>query len=289
MQLGCLVIPDLRARDAMQVWRRIEDLGFAHAWMSDHLAWRTLRDSPWFSSVPMLAAVALATERLRIGPMVASPNFRHPVPFAKEIVALDDISNGRFVLGIGAGGVGWDATMLGQQPWSPRERAARFAEFVELTDRLLRVGASSFEGTYYSAIEARTWPGCVQRPRVPFAVAGIGPTAMEVAAVHGALWVTTGDRRPGANLPVDAGARVVAAQMARLDEACAVAGRDPGSLRRLVLLGVGLEQAMSSVEQFRDTVGHYEDVGVTDVVVHWPRTTEPFTGDVAAFERVVGA
>jgi alkanesulfonate monooxygenase SsuD/methylene tetrahydromethanopterin reductase-like flavin-dependent oxidoreductase (luciferase family) len=289
MQLGCLVIPDLRARDAMQVWRRIEDLGFAHAWMSDHLAWRTLRDSPWFSSVPMLAAVALATERLRIGPMVASPNFRHPVPFAKEIVALDDISNGRFVLGIGAGGVGWDATMLGQQPWSPRERAARFAEFVELTDRLLRVGASSFEGTYYSAIEARTWPGCVQRPRVPFAVAGIGPTAMEVAAVHGALWVTTGDRRPGANLPVDAGARVVAAQMARLDEACAVAGRDPGSLRRLVLLGVGLEQAMSSVEQFRDTVGHYEDVGVTDVVVHWPRTTEPFAGDVAAFERVVGA
>ena len=70
--------------------------------------------------------------------MVASPNFRHPVPFARELLALDDISGGRLVVGIGAGGVGWDATTLGNEPWSPAERAGRFEEFVELLDRLLR-------------------------------------------------------------------------------------------------------------------------------------------------------
>ncbi|MGW0992375.1 LLM class flavin-dependent oxidoreductase [Streptomyces sp. NPDC002523] len=65
-----------------------------------------------------------------------SPNFRHPVTLAKELISLDDISGGRITLGIGAGGTGFDATALGQEPWTPRERADRFAEFVPLLDRL---------------------------------------------------------------------------------------------------------------------------------------------------------
>src|SRR5262249_57209762 len=106
-----------------------------------HLAWRSLRDAPWFGAVPTLTAAALATERIRLGMLVASPNFRQPVPFAKEVITLDDVSGGRFTLGIGAGGAGWDARMLGQKPWSRRERADRFAEFVQLLDRLLREAA----------------------------------------------------------------------------------------------------------------------------------------------------
>ena len=102
------------------LWRRAEALGFDHAWTYDHLAWRSLRDSPWFGAVPTLTAAAMATERIRLGTLVASPNFRHPVPFATELVTLDDISGGRLTLGIGAGGDGWDATMLGQVAWSPR-------------------------------------------------------------------------------------------------------------------------------------------------------------------------
>jgi alkanesulfonate monooxygenase SsuD/methylene tetrahydromethanopterin reductase-like flavin-dependent oxidoreductase (luciferase family) len=99
------------------------------------------------------------TTRIRLGPLVASPNFRHPVPFAKEIMTLDDVSNGRLTLGLGAGGVGWDATILGQAAWSLDERADRFTEFVELTDLLLREPAASSRGRYYSADEARTYPG----------------------------------------------------------------------------------------------------------------------------------
>jgi alkanesulfonate monooxygenase SsuD/methylene tetrahydromethanopterin reductase-like flavin-dependent oxidoreductase (luciferase family) len=77
------------------------------------------------------------------------------------VLALDDLSEGRFVLGIGAGGVGWDATVLGQQAWSPAERADRFAEFVMLTDRLLRDPSTSYEGRFYSAENAPMRPGCV--------------------------------------------------------------------------------------------------------------------------------
>ena len=179
--------------------------------------------------------------------------------------------------------------MLGHAVWSIQERSERFAEFVELTDRLLRVGATNYDGRYYSAVEARTWPGCVQQPRVPFAIAAIGPKGMQVAARHGAVWVTTGDRSPDAMLSAAEGAAVVAEQMGRLDAACAAVGRDPSTLQRLVLLGVGLAAGLSSVGEFQDTVGHYAEAGVTDLVVHWPRPSEPFAGDVATFESVISA
>ena len=69
-----------------------EELGFDHGWTYDHLTWRTFRDSTWFAAVPQLAAAAMVTERVRIGTLVASPNFRHPVPFAKDLITLDDLT-----------------------------------------------------------------------------------------------------------------------------------------------------------------------------------------------------
>ena len=286
MRLGVVILPELRRDELAATWRRAEALGFDHAWTYDHLAWRSLRDSTWFAAVPTLAAAALATERIRLGPLVASPNFRHPVAFARELIALDDLSGGRLVLGIGAGGTGWDATILGQAAWSPRERTERFAEFVTLTDRLLREPATSWAGRYYAADEARSVPGCVQRPRIPFAVAATGPRGMRLAAGFGETWVTTGDRsREG--LAAAEGARVIASQIARLEEACAAAGRDPKTLARMVLSGVALSGGLESLEAFRETLGRYSEVGVSDFVVHWPRAREPFAGDPAQFERII--
>ena len=180
MRLGVVILPELRWSRAQPLWQRAEALGFAHAWTYDHLAWRSLRDRSWFGAIPTLTAAAVVTERIRLGPLVASPNFRHPVPFAKELVTLDDVSAGRLTLGIGAGGLGWDATILGQDPWSPGERAGRFAEFVELTDRLLREPAISYRGRYYAADDARTHPGCVQAPRIPFAIRWRASLAVDV-------------------------------------------------------------------------------------------------------------
>lgn len=286
MRLGVVILPEFRWSTAQSLWRRAEELGFDQAWTYDHLAWRSLRDSAWFGAIPTLAAAAMATGRIRLGTLVASPNFRHPVPFAKELITLDDISGGRLTLGIGAGSDGWDATMLGQAAWSRRERADRLAEFVDLTDRLLRHPATSYSGKFYSAEAARTYPGCVQRPRIPFAIAATGPRGMGVAAAYGQSWITTGDRAREGTLSAAEGAKVVQEQIARLDAACAQVGRDPGSLRHLVLAGPLLDSGLASVEAFRDTTGRYAEAGVTDFVVHWPRSEGPYAADIKTFERI---
>jgi len=288
LRLGVLLLPEFRWSTARHLWRRVEELGFDHVWTYDHLAWRTLRDATWFGAVPFLAAGAVATERIRLGTLVASPNFRHPVPLARELVTLDDLSGGRITLGVGAGAEGWDAVMLGQDPLSPADRVERFGEFVDLLDRLLRGPETSYEGRFYSAREARTYPGCVQRPRLPFAVAATGRRGMELAVAYGHTWVTTGDLAPGeALLGADKGARVVREQMERLDEACARTGRDPTSIERLVLSGPRLDAGMSSLDAFDDTVGRYAETGVTNFVVHWPRQSPPYVGDREMFERIV--
>jgi alkanesulfonate monooxygenase SsuD/methylene tetrahydromethanopterin reductase-like flavin-dependent oxidoreductase (luciferase family) len=287
VRFGVLLLPEFGWSTARGLWPHVEELGFDHAWTYDHLAWRSLRDSTWFGAVPFLAAGALVTDRIRVGTLVASPNFRHPVPFARDLVTLDDLVGGRLTLGIGAGGEGWDAAMLGQDPWSPAERADRFAEFLDLLDRLLREPETSYEGRFYSAVDARTYPGCVQEPRIPFAVAGTGRRGMQLAATYGSTWVTTGDLGPeGTLLGVDDGVRVVRDQMARLDEACGASGRDPASLARLVLSGPRLDPGLSSLDAFDETAGRYAEAGVTDFVVHWPRDHEPYAGDRATFERI---
>lgn len=286
MRFGVIILPEYRWSESQRIWQRAESLGFDHAWTYDHLAWRSLRDSPWFAAVPTLVAASLVTERIRLGTLVASPNFRHPVTFAKELMTLDDVSEGRLTVGIGAGGEGWDATMLGQDAWSRRERADRFTEFVELLDRLLREPAVSHRGRFYSADEARTYPGCVQRPRVPFAIAATGPRGMELAARYAETWVTTGTRA-SEHLDGASGAALVARQIEHLTEACGRVGRDPNALDRLVVTGAGLDPGLSSVQEFRDTAARYADAGVTDLVVHWPRSSEPYAADPEIFESIL--
>ena len=289
MRLGVVILPEHPWPEAAPLWRAAEDMGFSHAWTYDHLAWRDLRDAPWFGAVPVLVAVATVTTRIRLGPLVSSPNFRHPVSFAREVLALDDISAGRLTLGIGAGGQGWDATILGGPAWSGDERVARFEEFVALLDRVLVEREVSFDGRYYRAEEARSYPGCRQLPRVPFALAATGRRGMRTVARFGQSWVTTGPRGGDRLLDAAAGAAVVAGQMARLDAACETIGRPERVVDRMVLAGPGLEQGLGSPQQLHDTLGAYAAVGVTDFIVHWPRTSDPYRGDRRHFERVVGS
>jgi len=277
LRVGVCILPELRWSEQQRLWQRAEELGFDHAWTYDHLAWRSLADGPWFGALPTLTAAASVTSTIRLGPLVASPNYRHPVPLAKELITLDDVSMGRLTLGVGAGGEGWDAAVLGQAPWSAKERSSRFAEFVELLDLLLRNPDTTYDGTWYSAERARTHPGCVQQPRIPFAVAAAGPRGMAVAAEYGQMWVTTGDRSS------------VPDQLKRLEDACVAIDRDPSSIDRLALTGLELPSGLESAEAFADSVGRYADEGFTDVVVHWPRQAEPYAGDVAEFERAVSA
>lgn len=289
MRIGVLILPDEPWEIAREKWRRAEDLGFDHAWTYDHIAWRSLRDSPWFGAVPTLAAAAAVTERIRLGTLVASPNFRHPVPFARELVSLDDISAGRFTLGIGAGAEGWDTTMLGQEPWSPAERTDRFVEFVDVLDRLLREPEVSVAGRHYTAVEARTYPGCRQHPRIPFAIAATRPRSMRLAARHASVWVTNGDRsHTGPPLAPDLGAELVRNQSALFEQACLAEQRDPATIDRLVLTGPRLDAGLHSAHAFDEVKDAYASVGTTDLVIPWPRAAEPYAGSPSILEHIVG-
>jgi alkanesulfonate monooxygenase SsuD/methylene tetrahydromethanopterin reductase-like flavin-dependent oxidoreductase (luciferase family) len=192
VRIGIVILPDERWAIASRRWRLAEEYGFDHAWTYDHLGWRDLIDGPWFDAVPTLTAAAMVTGRIRLGTFVASPNFRHPVHFAREITALDDISAGRLLLGVGAGGTGFDSAVLGGPELTPRERVDRFTEFLALLTHLLENDRTDFTGTHYRAVNARTTPGPVQQPRPPLVVAANGPRALRLAAQYGDGWVTTG-------------------------------------------------------------------------------------------------
>lgn len=284
MRVGIVILPDQRWSVAAQRWRRAEAYGFAHAWTYDHIGWRDLVDGPWFDAVPTLSAAALTTSRIRLGTMVASPNFRHPAHFAREVTALDDISAGRLILGVGAGGVaGHDNEVLGQAPLAPRARVDRFSEFLELLDRILRDERVTWHGEHYSVVDARGTPGCVQAPRVPFVVAATGPRSMRLAARLGAGWVTTGTRTEG----LDAWWRSVAQAARQFEEVLDAAGRDPATIDRYLLLDPASPvYSLSSATFYADALGRAADCGFTDAITYWPRAAGWYAGDETVLESV---
>ncbi|MGK5728982.1 LLM class flavin-dependent oxidoreductase [Streptomyces sp. URMC 124] len=290
MRLSTVILPDRRwSEGGRAAWQRAEELGFHTAYTYDHLSWRTFRDGPWFGAIPTLTAAATATSRIRLGTLVTSPNFRHPVTLAKELISLDDISGGRITLGIGAGGSGFDATALlkaGQEPWTPRERADHFGEFVPLLDRLLTEGVVTHEGEHYSAFEVRNIPGCVQRPRLPFAVAATGPRGLRLAARHGQAWVTTGDPKLFETGTPEQSRAAVAGQIERLGAACAELGRDVSELGKTMLTGFSPDRPLDSVDAFVDFAGSHAELGIDEIVVHWPIADSIFEADVAVFEKI---
>jgi alkanesulfonate monooxygenase SsuD/methylene tetrahydromethanopterin reductase-like flavin-dependent oxidoreductase (luciferase family) len=287
MKVGVVILPDQRWAEAQHLWRECEDLGFAHAWTYDHLTWRGLRDGPWFGAVPMLAAASLVTSTIRLGTLVASPNFRHPVTFAKELMTLDDVSNGRITLGIGAGGSGWDATALGQEPWTVRERSEHFAEFVEQLDRLLTNSAvDSLTGKFYSAVDARAIPGCIQKPRLPFAIAASRAKGISLAVKFGQAWVTNGDPKTDVVSDEPSALESARKQMEKVREECAEQNRDFNSLSKIYLSGSTQEPWLASVSDFVRLRDKYEEIGFTDIVLHRPRSSEPYKGDLNVYYEI---
>jgi alkanesulfonate monooxygenase SsuD/methylene tetrahydromethanopterin reductase-like flavin-dependent oxidoreductase (luciferase family) len=210
------------------------------------------------------------------------------VTLAKEAMTLDHVSGGRLVLGIGAGATGFDATVLGHDVLSPAARMTRFAEFVDVLDRLLREPVTSYRGSHYTVDEARMIPGCVQQPRVPLAIAAGGRRGLALVARHGDAWITWGDvtRR---DLSARGTEAAVEQQRDALVVACERIGRDPAEVDRIFLIGNTEERPLASIEAFRDFVGRYERLGFTDVVFHHPRPDGPVWNEPEEIvERIAG-
>lgn len=280
MRFGLTILPEQCWSAAAPMWRAAQELGFDHAWTYDHLVWGGLPDSPWFGTIPTLTAAAMVTSTIRLGTFVTSPNYRHPVTFMRDLLALDDISGGRLVCGIGAGG-DIDSAILGRTALTPRERFQRLCEFTELLDRLLTGDHVSHAGTYFSAVDARTAPGPVQQPRIPFVMAANGPRSLRLAVEYGAGWVTTGPKVE----TLDQWWAALGELGEHLDEALVAAGRESATLERHLSLDSSPQFSLSSVGAFAEMVGHAGELGFTNVITHWPRPDGPYAGDVAVLEK----
>lgn len=280
MRYGLTILPEHRWADAAPMWRAAEEMGFDHAWTYDHLVWAGLPDAPWFGTTPTLTAAAMVTGRVGLGTLVSSPNYRHPVTFMRDLLALDDISGGRLICGLGTGG-DLDSRILGDA-LTVRQRVDRFHEFTELLDRLLREDHVEHDGAFYRAADARTLPGPVQQPRIPFVIAANGPRSLRLAAAHGAGWVTTGGRAE----TLEEWWSSVAELSLRLEHSLADAGRDAGAIDRYLLLDSSPVYSLDSADLFEEMVGRAGDLGFTDVITHWPRPEGVYAGDVAVLEDV---
>ena len=280
MRHGIVILPQRPWAEAKHRWIRAEELGFDHAWTYDHLSWKSLADEPWHATVPTLTAAASVTSRIGLGTFVASPNFRHPVTFAKELATLDDVSGGRFLLGVGSGGTGFDSMVLGVPELSPRERHARFEEFVRGLDELLRFeepgsGGISFSGDWFTAVNARMVGAPARSPRLPFVVAAEGRRGLKLAVELADGWLTLGRTAD----TLEEWWQAVADVSQRLDDTLDEAGRTSATLDRYLNLDGAPQFSLDSVGAWDDAVGRAEALGFTDVIGHWPRAEGIYAGD----------
>ena len=164
----------------LAVWKAADDIDvFESAWNFDHFEpIFSDRTGPCLEGWSMLAAMAVATTRIRLGCQVSGMPYRHPSVLANMAATIDVISGGRLEVGLGAGWNQQESDMLGITLPPMKERFDRFDEGVEMIVKLLTVDetVSNFEGKHYALRDARCEPKPIQRPHPPIAIGGNGPT-----------------------------------------------------------------------------------------------------------------
>jgi alkanesulfonate monooxygenase SsuD/methylene tetrahydromethanopterin reductase-like flavin-dependent oxidoreductase (luciferase family) len=260
MRVGAIVLPDRPWAEVSSDWSLAEELGIDHCWTFDHLTMGAHSSVPWHAFAPVLAAAALATSRMQIGVLVATPNLHHPVTLSHTLATLHSIAGGRFIAGLGSGGRGPDATAQHLEPLSTADRIDRYGEFVDVLTGMLGGEVSAYSGRFFQVGRAQLR---IPAGDLPLWVAATGRRAMRIAARHGAGWVT--------NAAVDE----LEAQAVMFDAACAECGRDPRSPARVVEMSSTRRSELDSAAALVEEEERLADLGYTDLVV-------PFRGgDVA--------
>ena len=152
--------------------REAEESGWDGFFIWDHIAWEGAENyaDPWIS----LAAIAVQTKSIKLGPMVTPLPRRRPWKVAHEAATLDRLSGGRLILGVGIGGRKREFDFLGEEPDAKR-RAAMLDEGLEILTEMWSAEPFTHQGTHYEISEAQLTPPPVQRPRIPIWVAGTWP------------------------------------------------------------------------------------------------------------------
>lgn len=264
-QFGIHTIQTLTWPEMRERWQWLEGLGFDSLWLPDHFFPTAGKDVPMLEAWTLLAGLATATSRARIGILVSSNTFRHPALLAKQAVTVDHLSDGRLELGVGAGWMELEHEIFGIEFPETKERVDRFAEAVELLDTYLSNDESSFAGEHYQLEDVFNRPAPVQQPRPPLVMGAHGPRMLKLVARYADAW--------NSFAPVDEMAR----RNARLTALCEEIGRDPASIKRSVFYGVNQsldENPWASVDAFEDYVGRYAETGMQEFILQLPQDAD---------------
>jgi probable F420-dependent oxidoreductase len=242
-----------------------EESGFDSIWVYDHLLYRFPDHDTMgvWECWSMLSALAQATERVELGTLVMPVSWRNPSLLAKMAATVDEISNGRLILGLGTGFHRPEFDAFG---YPSDHLAGRFEEGIQIITSLLREGKVDFHGEYFSA------PDCEIRPRgprpdgPPILVASQGPRMLRLTAQYADAWNTAWFG------PVDD----IAERRANMERACAEVGRDPRSIDLTVGVHVAYPQPgiefdpgkalTGTPEEVAASLRAYEEGGVAHVI-----------------------
>lgn len=272
MNFGLVTGQHWRSWDEIQEqWHWAEETGWDSAWGFDHFfSLYDGEDGPCFEGWTLLAGLAATTSRIQLGLMVTSVTHRLPLILAKEAVTVDVMSDGRLILGVGAGWQEREHRAFGIDFPSPRERVDRFGEAMEIYRRLETEKRATFKGEYYSLDDAPFEPKPVFG-HIPILIGSRGRRMMRHVARYADQW-------DGGGTPQE-----YLATGQKLDALCREIGRDPGEIRWVLSTG---GDPLESEDAFRQHVRSYAEIGVRSFFFDFPRGSATPTMQAIA-ERVI--
>jgi len=239
----------VRFSDIKELAVAAEAVGLDSFWLPDHFIYRPHEPDQLgcWEVFTFLSALASVTSKIALGPFVASTSFRNPALLAKMADAMDEISDGRFLLGLGAGNWEPEHTAFGY-PFD--HRAGRFEEAIQIIAPLLREGKVDFHGKYYEAAD------CILRPRGPSSsgppiwVGARGERMLRIIAKHADAYNTIWPINPAQ----------VTEQWEKMVAVCKEVGRDPATLELTVGTWVHLPENGQPADDDREVCGTYEEI-----------------------------
>ncbi len=239
--------------------RLAEDLGYDSIWVVDHFFGGSDEMGDTHEAYSVLAGLAMVTNRVRLGVMVAGNTYRNPVVLLKQAVTVDHISNGRVDFGIGAGWWEREHEAFSYVFPSAGDRVSMFEEALEAIDSFQRNERTNFDGKFYQYVNTPFEPKPIQQPVMPMLIGASGPRMLGITARHTAIWNTRS--------PLDE----AKAKSALLDEKCKEIGRDPNEILRSVWPA---GSQLGSVETLGDYIGSFREAGFDDFLFAWPTDDE---------------
>jgi F420-dependent oxidoreductase-like protein len=250
------------------IWKRlveeVETLGFAGLFRSDHYTNSSPPDKDSLEMVVSLAYLADHTRRVHFGPMVAPLSFREPTMLARQAVAIDDLSGGRMLIGLGAGWQEREHAHFGHNLGTVKERMDRFEEGVQVVSMLLRSDEPvNFEGRYFRLQEAVLLPRPQRPGGPPILIGGSGrKRTLPLVARYASLWNV-----------INRGVEDFRDMSSYLDGLIKQEGREPGDVKRsimtMVIFGRTREDLQARLEKPPFNNPRIADKSLDEKIAFW--------------------